>query len=95
MGLKEAKPATAVAAILAKGKGYICRRLLVDELSSQIFVVFMCSSSQASRPVMCVSGLVVISRRFLTRDWRSRPRALDTFHVASQLSDAGLDSSHA
>lgn len=39
---------------------------------------------------MCV-GLVVISRGLLTRDWRSRARALDTFHVAGQLGDARLD----
>lgn len=73
---------------------YIFRWRLVDELYSQSAVVFMCSSSQASRPVMCVSGLVVISRGFLTRDWRSRSRALNTFHVASQLSDTGLDSGY-
>lgn len=42
---------------------------------------------------MCV-GFVVISRGFLTRDWRSRAGALDTFHVAGQLGDARLDPGH-
>jgi hypothetical protein len=67
--------------------------MLVGELPRQMLLSSSNSSFQVSRPVVCV-GLVVISRGFLTRDWRSRARGLDTFHVASQLGDTRLDSGH-